>query len=67
MVGLIVILLPLTLSLNDPPLVSGESAPSQPCPNDLSELRPQMEAALTSVNSPSFKKAMLKSLSESNS
>ena len=50
---------------SQPFLVSGDGPTSQTCPQDLSALRPQMEAVLASVSSPDFKKAILASLSAS--
>lgn len=43
----------------------GIATDSETCPRDLSALRPQMETALASVSSPTFKKTMLESLSAS--
>ena len=48
-----------------PSTVKEGGTPSQACPADLSSLRPQMEKALASVQSPQFKKTMLESLSAS--
>lgn len=42
--------------------LNGVMVTSETCPRDLSALRPQMEVALASVSSPSFKKTILASL-----
>ena len=49
----------------EPDLMNHGATASQPCPIDLSKLRPQMETVLASVSSPDFKEAILASLSAS--